>query len=112
MNEDETIKYSYDDGLIISKDKTIKLSYRENEIMKILIHNRGEYTNRFELAKVLFGEDGALYYEPTISVYVSRLRTKLKGVIQIHNRQGHGYKIKKTNNTEEYSLNEDTLYKF
>lgn len=112
MNEDKTIAYSYDEALIISKDKTIELSPIENKIIKTLIYNREEYTNRYELAKELYGEDGALYYEPTISVYVSRLRTKLKGIIEIHNRQGYGYKIRKAHDKNEYHISEETLYKF
>lgn len=82
--------HDYDNFRYIGTQKTIDLSKKENELLKILIENKGSIVLTEKLLNIL--------YEKTLSIralkqLVHRLRKKLKDEIAIKTRPGFGYGI-------------------
>ena len=82
--------HDYDNFRYIGTQKTIDLSKKENELLKILIENKGSIVLTEKLLNIL--------YEKTLSIraleqLVHRLRKKLKDEITIRTRPGFGYGI-------------------
>ena len=82
--------HDYDNFRYIGTQKTINLSKKENELLKILIENKGSIVLTEKLLNIL--------YEKTLSIralkqLVHRLRKKLKDEIAIKTRPGFGYGI-------------------
>lgn len=82
--------HDYDNYKYIGTQKIIELSKKENELLKILIENKGSIV----LVDNLLNE----LYSKTLSIraleqLVHRLRKKLKDEITIRTRPGFGYGI-------------------
>lgn len=99
MQIEEKILYDYMNGELIYKNKNVKFSYNENEIMKILVENRDCFVDAKKITEVVYGKDWMLYCYSNIPTYIHRIRKKIKGIMQIDTRKGYGYKIRKI--TEE-----------
>ena len=82
--------HDYDNYKYIGTQKIIDLSKKENELLKILIENKGNIVLTENLLNTL--------YEKTLSIraleqLIHRLRKKLNGEIAIKTRPGFGYGI-------------------
>ena len=82
--------HDYDNFRYIGTQKTIDLSKKENELLKILIENKGSIVLTEKLLNIL--------YEKTLSIralkqLIHRLRKKLKDEITIKTRPKFGYGI-------------------
>lgn len=82
--------HDYDNYRYIGTKKIIQLSKKENELLKILIENKGSIVLIDNLLNEL--------YEKTLSIkaldqLVHRLRKKMVGEITIRTRAGFGYGI-------------------
>ena len=82
--------HDYDNYKYIGTQKIIDLSKKENELLKILIENKGNIVLTENLLNTL--------YEKTLSIraleqLIYRLRKKLNGEIAIKTRPGFGYGI-------------------
>lgn len=100
MKTDEKILYDYINGELITNSKRINFSNIENEIMKILIKNKDKFVSRRELTEKIYGVDWTLYNSGNITVFISRIRKKLEGILQIDNKIGFGYKLRKLEKAE------------
>lgn len=104
------IIYDYMNGELIVKNKKISFSNIENEIMKILIINKDKFVDRKKLTELVYGVDWSLYCDSNISVFISRLRKKLRGVMFIDNKIGFGYKIRKNKIEDKYRGQGEEVY--
>ena len=82
--------HDYDNYKYIGTQKIIDLSKKENELLRILIENKGSIVLTENLLNIL--------YEKTLSIraleqLIHRLRRKLNGEITIKTRPGFGYGI-------------------
>ena len=89
-------EYLYDAKkmLLIRKEKTIELTSKESELLKILYESANETVERDIILNKVWGDEGD-YVGRTLDVYISKLRKKLEGddSIQIKNIRGIGYKL-------------------
>lgn len=71
-----------------------KLSYRENELLRLLYINRHKIVERSEILKLLWGSD-SFFNSRTLDVYVTKLRGYLKHdpTIEIITIKGIGYRF-------------------
>ena len=82
--------HDYDNLRYIGNGKIIKLSEKENELLKILIENKGRVVSKDFLLKILY-ED--ILSNRALLRLINRLRKKLKNEVVIKNKQCVGYMI-------------------
>lgn len=82
MHDYDNLRYITEEGRIID------LTYLENEILDILIENKGHYVRNQTLCKLLYIDN-----ELSIRALIFRLRQKLMFEIEIKNKKSMGYKI-------------------
>jgi len=89
-------EYLYDAKkmLLIREEKTIVLTSKESELLKLLYESVNETVERDIILNKVWGDEGD-YVGRTLDVYVSKLRKKLgnDASIQIKNIRGVGYKL-------------------
>src|SRR5690625_975814 len=89
-------KYSFDtsNGQLTYKEEKIILSFREAELLKILIKHKEEVVSREELMNLSPNEE-PYFTGRSLDVFISRLRKYLSqdDSIQIVNIRGVGYKL-------------------
>lgn len=71
-----------------------KLSYRENELLKLLYENRDKILERREILNLLWGSD-SFFNSRTLDVYITKLRGYLKNdpSLEIITIKGIGYRF-------------------
>lgn len=71
-----------------------KLSYRESELLKLLIENRDNVVERRDILNILWGSD-SFFNSRTLDVYITKLRNYLKQdpSIEIITIKGIGYRF-------------------
>ena len=71
-----------------------KLSYRENELLKLLYLNRNRIIDRKDILNLLWGND-SFFNSRNLDVYITRLRSYLKGdpSLEIITIKGIGYRF-------------------
>ena len=71
-----------------------KLSYRENELLKILYQNRDQIIDRRYILNLLWGND-SFFNSRNLDVYITKLRSYLKGdpSLEIITIKGIGYRF-------------------
>lgn len=71
-----------------------KLSYRENELLRLLVINRDQVVERSEILNLLWGSD-SFFNSRNLDVYVTKLRGYLKDDpdVQIITIKGIGYRF-------------------
>jgi DNA-binding response OmpR family regulator len=93
-------KYTFDSELrILSiKDDSVKLSPKENELLKMLCLHENKILNRDKALNKIWGEDG-YFTARSMDVYITKLRKYLKNDpnIEIENVPGSGFIFKITN---------------
>lgn len=82
--------HDYDNYRYIGTQKIIELSKKENELLKILIENKGNIVHIDILLNHLYKESLSIR---ALDQLVHRLRKKLKDEITIKTRHGFGYGI-------------------
>ena len=77
---------------ILVKNKRIKLTSKEAQILKILVDNEGNLVTRDHLTQEVWLKEGVVTSR-SLDMYISRLRKKIKELpnAQILNRHGKGY---------------------
>lgn len=75
-----------------SQDKTAKLSYRETQILSLLVQNKNQTTDRKELLLEVWGDD-SYFNSRTLDVYIRKLRMYVASdqTIEIITLKGKGY---------------------
>jgi DNA-binding response OmpR family regulator len=71
-----------------------KLSYRENELLRILVSNRDQVVERADILNLLWGSD-SFFNSRNLDVYITKLRGYLKDdpAVQIITIKGIGYRF-------------------
>ena len=71
-----------------------KLSYRENELLKLLYLNRNRIIDRKDILNLLWGND-SFFNSRNLDVYITKLRSYLKGdpSLEIITIKGIGYRF-------------------
>ena len=71
-----------------------KLSYRENELLKLLYLNRNRIINRKDILNLLWGND-SFFNSRNLDVYITKLRSYLKDdpSLEIITIKGIGYRF-------------------
>jgi len=71
-----------------------KLSYRENELLKLLYENRDKIIDRKDILKLLWGND-SFFNSRNLDVYITKLRSYLKEdpSLEIITIKGIGYRF-------------------
>jgi DNA-binding response OmpR family regulator len=71
-----------------------KLSYRENELLKLLYENRDRIIDRKDILNLLWGND-SFFNSRNLDVYITKLRSYLKGdpSLEIITIKGIGYRF-------------------
>ena len=84
-----------DSFTVLVKDKSVSLTIREFEILKLLVENQGRVFTRESLLDSIWGYD---YFgdEKIVNTHIKNIRKKL-GVEYIDTIRGAGYKIDKEN---------------
>lgn len=92
-------KYTFDSELrtLSIKDDTVKLSPKENELLKMLCLHENKILDRDKALNKIWGEDG-YFTARSMDVYITKLRKYLKNDpnIEIENVHGSGFIFKIT----------------
>lgn len=83
--------HDYDNFRYIGTQKIIELSNKENDLLRILIDNKGKTINN---EKIILNLSEGNYSLKALRQLISRLRKKLKGEITIKTKNNMGYGIK------------------
>jgi len=86
--------FSQRQELIKGKDQPVKLTYRESELLALLLEHKNEVLDRKATLMKLWGDDNQ-FNARTMDVFISRLRKHLQAdsSIEILNVRGYGYKL-------------------
>ena len=93
--EYEDLKLELRTGKMYCQENSITINGKELELLEILLVNKGQITNRENLANKIWGYDSETEYN-NVEVYVSFLRRKLKllkSKVKIKAVRGIGYKL-------------------
>jgi len=71
-----------------------ELSYRENELLKLLYENRNKIIDRKDILNLLWGDD-SFFNSRNLDVYIAKLRNYLKEdpALEIITIKGIGYRF-------------------
>jgi DNA-binding response OmpR family regulator len=86
--------FSQRQELINNKEQIIKLSYRESELLLLLVQHKNQVLDRKASLMKLWGDDNS-FNARTMDVFITKLRKHLKDdpSVQILNIRGVGYKL-------------------
>ncbi len=87
-------RFEYDKQLLVTKDKSIKLTTKEAELLKLLCINKNKTLQRSVALKEVWGDD-SYFNARSMDVYIAKLRKLLKEdeTIQILTVHGEGFKL-------------------
>ena len=82
--------HDYENSKYYDKGQCIQLTKRENIILDLLVKNKKQITTYNEIMQVLYNRG---IYENHINLIriITRLRRKLKGLLNIYNKYEEGY---------------------
>ncbi len=86
--------HDYSNYRYITNNNEIPLSIIENELLYLLMKNKGNIITYKQICQQLFGSKNVNVYKGILSVSICRLRKKLKDEIIIVTRNKIGYMIK------------------
>ncbi len=86
--------YNYDQNLLKSSEKTIKLTTKENELLRLFIEHLNHTVNRSVALKKIWKDD-SYFNARSMDVYIAKLRKYLKedeslNLLTVH---GEGFKL-------------------
>ena len=86
--------FNADKQELTTLDDTIRMSYRESQLMKFLLDNREGISKRKDILLTLWGDD-SYFNSRNLDVYIKKLRNYLKvdGKVQIITLKGVGYRL-------------------
>jgi len=87
--------FYHQQNLLIKKNQKIKLTTKENELLKMLCLNINQKVNRKEALMKIWGDD-SYYNARSMDVYIAKLRKHLKlnnEKVQILTIHGYGFKL-------------------
>ena len=88
------IRYSYDENRLVTSEGEIKLTTKENELLKLFFENLNDTVNRsFALKKIW--KDDSYFNARSMDVYIAKLRKYLKSepYLKIQTVHGEGFKM-------------------
>ena len=87
-------KFNYLKQELVIKTKTIKLTTREADLLKLLVQNKNTILDKKATLIALWGDD-SFFNSRSMDVFISKLRKYFKGdnTIEILNVRGQGYKL-------------------
>ena len=87
-------EFDPDNRMLKEKDKVVKLTTKENDLLKLLYKNRNTILDRNYALKKIWGDD-SYFNGRSMDVYITKLRKHLKPdpSIQIINEHGKGFKL-------------------
>ena len=85
--------HDYSNYRYILNDKYIPLTHIENEILNMLILEKGNIVTYEKICKKLFKSKNTDKYKQTLTIILYRLRKKLSGDVTIVTRNNIGYMI-------------------
>lgn len=90
--------YNYNHHILQSPTKEIKLTGKENSLLKLFCENFNQTVDRSEALKLIWGDD-SYFNARSMDVYIAKLRKHLKEdeKIQIITVHGQGFKLVKLN---------------
>lgn len=88
------VEYDYPNQLIHIKGKQIKLTQRENDLLKYLFENSNKLIKREDILKSVWGDDD-YFLGRSLDVFISRLRKIFNSetAIKIENIHGVGFRF-------------------
>jgi len=89
-----TIRYEPESRLLHSNGETKKLTTKENQLLQLLVKNKGEILDRQATLRAVWGDDN-YFNGRSMDVYIAKLRKLLKDDenIEIMNIHGKGFKL-------------------
>ena len=86
--------FEYDKQLLVSEGKSVKLTTKEAELLKLLCMNKNKTLQRSTALKEVWGDD-SYFNARSMDVYIAKLRKLLKEdeSIQILTVHGEGFKL-------------------
>lgn len=87
-------KYDYISRLLVNDNETIKLTTKENQLLHLLLKNKGGILDRLAALRAIWGDDN-YYNSRSMDVYIAKLRKVLKSSpgVQIINIHGKGFSL-------------------
>jgi DNA-binding response OmpR family regulator len=87
-------EFDPDNRLLKGKDNDVKLTTKENDLLKLLYKNKNTILDRNYALKKIWGDD-SYFNGRSMDVYITKLRKHLKPdpSIQIINEHGKGFKL-------------------
>ena len=89
-------KYTFNkkEQLLSLHDESISLTYKESELLSILLTNKNQLTDRSLILEKIWGHDD-FFNARSMDVFISKLRKKLAKdeSIKILNQRGYGYTL-------------------
>ena len=80
-------------GKVFVGEEQIELTALEYRLLLIFAKNKAQLLTRTQILEQLWDIDGNFVEDNTLTVYVKRLREKLKDAIQIETVRGIGYRV-------------------
>ncbi len=93
-----TYRYNYDHHLLQSPSGEVKLTGKENELLRLFCEKFNQTVDRTEALKRIWGDD-SYFNARSMDVYIAKLRKHLKEdeKVQIITVHGQGFKLVKLN---------------
>ena len=89
-----TLKYHYQENKLVTPEREIKLTTKENELLKIFFENVNQTVDRSFALKRIWKDD-SYFNARSMDVYIAKLRKYLKDdeQIKILTVHGEGFKM-------------------
>ena len=79
-------------GIVYASGEPVELTPLEYRLLLIFASNRGVLLSRSQILESIWDEGGSFVEDNTLTVYVKRLRDKLKDAVSIETVRGMGYR--------------------
>ena len=79
-------------GRVYASGEPVELTPLEYRLLLIFASNRGVLLSRSQILESIWDEGGSFVEDNTLTVYVKRLRDKLKDAVSIETVRGMGYR--------------------
>lgn len=87
------VRINTDEAKVYVDDSVITLTALEYRLLLIFVNNQGRLLTRQQILDHIWDIDGNFVEDNTLTVYVKRLREKLKDAINIETVRGMGYRV-------------------
>lgn len=80
-------------GKVYARGNLIELTVLEHRLLLALINSNGKTLTRAQIIDSIWDDYGGFVEDNTLTVYIRRLRGKLKGALEIETVRGVGYRV-------------------